>query len=213
MPYKLVIFDFDGTLADSAACSLEIFNETAEQFRFRKVNPDEIEELRGLNSREIIRRLGVPIWKLPLIARHMRRLAAEKAHRTALFPGIAPMIEDLARHGLRIVVLSSNAETTIRLVLGESLAASIDEFECGISLFGKARGIRRILKRCGIARSEAILIGDETRDMEAALKARIPAAAVFWGYATPAAFETFSLTATFSTVEEMAEFLSASHHL
>lgn len=210
MPYKLVIFDFDGTLADSAECSLEAFNETADRFRFRKVRPDEIEELRAQNSRDIIRRLGVPIWKLPLIARHMRRLAISKAHRITLFPGIAPMLDTLGRRDLRLAMLSSNAELTIRQVLGDELAASFDDFECGVSMFGKSRGIKRILRRSGFAPSEAIFVGDETRDVEAALKAGVAPAAVLWGYASPVAFEAFSLTAAFSSVEELSEFLSAS---
>ncbi len=60
MPYKLVIFDFDGTLADSITWFLEAFNDLAERHRFRKASPEEIEELRGQSSREIVRRLRHP---------------------------------------------------------------------------------------------------------------------------------------------------------
>lgn len=208
MPYKLVIFDFDGTLADSAAWFLERFNEVAERYRFRKLSHEEIEELRGQNSREIVRQLGVPVWKLPLIARYVRRLSIEDASGITLFPGIEAMLHSLDEGGTTLAVVSSNAEKTIRRTLGARLAASIDHFECGASVFGKARRFRRVLRASGVAAAEAIVIGDETRDIEAARQVGVTAAAVLWGYAKPAAFDGLGPMPTFGTVEEMARFLA-----
>ncbi|WP_088348046.1 MULTISPECIES: HAD hydrolase-like protein [Rhodomicrobium] len=208
MPYKLVIFDFDGTLADSAAWFLARFNGVAERYRFPKLTPDEIEEMRGQNSREIVRRLGLPLWKLPLIARHVRQLAMDDGGGITLFPGIEAMLRHLDARGMQIAVVSSNAETTIRRTMGAAIAASIDHFECGASLFGKARRLRRVLKSSGVAASEAIFIGDETRDIEAAHQAGIAAAGVLWGYAKPAAFEGVGPMTTFATVEDITSFLA-----
>lgn len=74
MPYRLAIFDFDGTLADSFPWFLSIMDQMADEFRFRRITPEEVGALSSLESREIIRRLDVPMWKLPLIATHMRKL-------------------------------------------------------------------------------------------------------------------------------------------
>ncbi|MFX8008309.1 HAD hydrolase-like protein, partial [Acinetobacter baumannii] len=63
--YRLVIFDFDGTLADSGDWFLSIADHLADRFNFRKVDPAEIERLRGQSSRYVIRYLGIPRWKLP----------------------------------------------------------------------------------------------------------------------------------------------------
>lgn len=208
MRYELVIFDFDGTLGDSAGWALEMLGEVSERFGFRNPGPDELEELRGLGSREVIRRLEVPLWKLPLIARHLRRQAIVNAHRFSLFPGIAPMLQRLDDNGAIVAVVSSNAEETIRKVLEPRLAAAIDRFECGASMFGKVRRIRRVLRRSGVPASAAIFIGDETRDIEAAHQAGVAAGAVAWGYSRPAAFADFEPLTRFSTVEEMAAFLA-----
>jgi len=208
--YRLVIFDFDGTLADSAAWFLETLNQMAERYRFRKVAPDEIEDLRGQGSRDVLRRLHIPLWKLPLIARRMRHLSMEAASRIVLFPGVETMLKNLSERDMRIAVASSNAEATIRRIIGARGAASVDYFECGSSLFGKARRIRRILKRSGVPAAEAIFVGDETRDIEAAHRAGVAAGAVLWGYARPAAFAGLEPAVTFATVEEMAGFLARS---
>jgi phosphoglycolate phosphatase-like HAD superfamily hydrolase len=76
MRYRLVIFDFDGTLADSFPWFLRSIDSVADRFRFRRLREGDVELLRGHGAREIIRYLGIPTWKLPFIARHMRRLKA-----------------------------------------------------------------------------------------------------------------------------------------
>ena len=76
MPPALVIFDLDGTLADSYPWFLRHVNDVADRFGFRRIADDDVEALRHAGSREILRRLDVPLWKVPAIARHMRRLKA-----------------------------------------------------------------------------------------------------------------------------------------
>lgn len=207
MRYKLAIFDFDGTLADSSGWFLEILNDVAAHYRFRQVSRSEIDELRGKTSREIVRQMRIPFWKMPFIARHMRELARDAGDRISLFPGIEKALTDLRTAGLKIGVVSSNAEDTIRRTLGGRLAASIDHYECGASMFGKARLVRRLLARAGLDSGEAILIGDETRDIEAARQAGVAAGAVSWGYINADALRAQGPVAVFTSVEEMADFL------
>jgi phosphoglycolate phosphatase len=208
LPYKLVIFDFDGTLADSISWVVEALDAVADRYGFRKAGPEERERLRGLGSREIMRELGVPVWKLPLIAGYMRRLAAEAAHRIVLHPGIAAMLTDLHARGVQLAVASSNAEANIRRIMGADLAATIGTFECGAAMFGKAQRLKRILARSGVTAAQAIYIGDETRDIEAARQAGIAAGGVLWGVANRAAFDIVAPKSLFASVDEMARALA-----
>lgn len=181
--YRLVIFDFDGTLADSGEWFLSIADHLAERFKFRRVAPDEVEGLRGRTSREVIRDLGIPRWKLPAIGRYVHALLAQQTDRIALFEGVAPLLEQLVASGVRIALVTSNAEDNVRAILGPANAALIDWFECGATLFGKAPRYRRVLRKSGVAVADAISIGDETRDVVAAKKVGICSGAVLWGYA------------------------------
>ncbi|MBY0581835.1 MAG: HAD hydrolase-like protein [Sphingomonas sp.] len=181
--YQLVLFDFDGTLADSGDWFLSKADELAERFKFRKINPDEIETLRGQTSRAVIKSLGIPRWKLPAIAKYLHAQLGKQAHMIALFDGVPAMIDTLYAAGIRLALVTSNSETNARKILGPEIAARISHFECGASLFGKARLFRRVLKRSKIPIDQAICIGDETRDMAAAAKVGVTAGAVLWGYA------------------------------
>src|SRR5262252_719608 len=86
--YDLVIFDFDGTLADSAAWFRSTVNHVAQRYGFRQITDMELEELRGQRTIDIVRYLGVPVWKIPFIARYMRQLVARDAHLIGLFDGV-----------------------------------------------------------------------------------------------------------------------------
>lgn len=185
MPYRLAILDFDGTLADSAGWFRCVINDVAREFGFRTVSDEDFARLRGQDNRAIVRHLGVPAWKLPLIARHMRGLARREAHRIRPFDGAIDALRGLKASGAVVAIVSSNDADTIRRILGPEGVACVDRIEGGASLFGKAAKFRRVLRATGIPPAEALAIGDEVRDIEAAAAAGIDSAAVAWGYADP----------------------------
>src|SRR3712207_5976592 len=98
--------------------------------------------LRGLSARQIIQHLGVPKWKLPLIARHARLLAKRDRAHIALFPGVDGMLAQLAAAGITLAVVSTNSEEMVRHVLGPKNAARITYYACGASVFGKQAHFR-----------------------------------------------------------------------
>ncbi|WP_292506977.1 HAD hydrolase-like protein [Methylobacterium sp.] len=180
--YDLVVFDFDGTLADSFPWFCSVLNGVADRYRFRRVEDGEIDTLRGMGASAIVRHLGIPAWKLPLISRHMTALAAREIDAIQLFPDIAPTIEDLHQTGLNLAIVSSNAEANVRRVLGPQLSSRITRYSCGAPLFGKTRHLKSVIRRTGITPQRTLYVGDETRDHDAACSAGCDFAAVAWGY-------------------------------
>lgn len=192
MAYKLVIFDFDCTLADSGDWVLGLLNSIASKHGFRETTPEEVEELRAFGNREIMARLGVRPWRLPFIARDLRRLSAQSAASIPLFEGAADLIEDLALSGIATAIVTSNAEQTVRRVLGPEVAGRIGYFSCGAAMFGKARKLREVVRAAKVERGEVLCVGDETRDIEAARQAGLASAAVIWGVHKPEALIAFA---------------------
>ncbi len=209
MTYALAIFDFDGTLADSGAWMFQALNEVAEHYGFRRVELAEVAALRGCDSREIMRRLGVPAWKLPSIAQHVRERIAREAADIPLFAGTHRLLDTLAAQGVALAIVSSNSESNVRRILGPDSAALIGCYECGASVFGKARKFRRVLQRLDMPKDRAICIGDEARDIEAAATAGLASGAVTWGYATSELLERHRPTVLFESMEEVAARLTA----
>ena len=125
MKYKLVIFDFDGTLADSFPWFLSVINTVAERYRFKRVDEHEGATMRRYSARQIVQHLEVPWWKLPFIARHACALAKRDRAQIALFPGVDHLLAQLAETGITLAVVSSNSEETVRHALGAENAARI----------------------------------------------------------------------------------------
>ena len=209
MKYRLAIFDFDGTLADSFPWFLEIVNDVADRFGFRRIEEHEVDTLRGYDVRGMIRHLRTPAWKLPLIARHMRARMAADIDRVSLFPGVSEMLRALHGHGVSIAIVTSNSEANVRRVLGAQNAALVRHYGCGASLLGKGSKLRRVLRASGIPAADAVKIGDEIRDVHAARTAGMASYAVGWGYAHAAALAAHGPDAVFEDIGQLTDALTS----
>lgn len=206
--YKLAIFDLDGTLSDSLPWFRGVMNAVADRHRFKRIEEDEIETLRGKSARELMAHLNISTWRLPFIVRDVRKRKAASLTDIPLFPGVHRMLGELAASGMTIAMVSTDSEANTRICLGDS-ARHISQFDCGASLFGKAGHFRSVLKRTGLAASQAICIGDELRDGEAARKAGIDFGAVSWGFAQREALTAISPTLIFDSVEDIPRLILA----
>jgi phosphoglycolate phosphatase len=207
MRYSLAIFDLDGTLADSLPWFQRHVNDVADRFGFRRIAEEDIVPLRRAAPREILERLDVPLWKVPRIARHMRRLKSAHLAEIPLFPGAGEMLRALKEGGLSLALVSSDWEGNARRQLGAANAALFSHFACGASLFGKAAKFQRVLKRAGVPPARVIAIGDEMRDIEAARAAGIACAAVTWGYAAPETLHALQPDLVIERMEDIARAL------
>ena len=183
MPFQLVVWDFDGTLVDSLAVSLAIFNRHAAELRYRPVeDPD---AARSMTTRQFMRHHGISVWRLPRLVKKFHAAAAAEAENLKLYPGLVDALAALGDGGMRLGILSSNKEDNIRRCLRSNGAERYFAFVVGYPrLFGKGKALRRILRAERADRSRVLYIGDEVRDIEAARKAKVASAAVTWGLHT-----------------------------
>lgn len=184
--FSLVIFDFDGTLADSFPWFIASLDQTTAHFGLARVDPAEIESLRHLSSRAALQHLGVPMLKLPAISIYMRNLFAEGIAGIPLFAGAADMLAGLSAAGVRLALVSSNAEANVRHVLGPA-AALVDHYACGSSLWGKAQKFGSVLRALRQSPARTLAIGDEIRDIDAARQTGLAAGSITFGYNARAA--------------------------
>jgi len=117
------------------------------------------------------------------------------------------MLRTLADNGVQLALVTSDSEANAREKLG-SAAALFSHFDCSASLFGKAAKFRRVIRRAGVDPAQAIAIGDEVRDIEAARAAGIACGAVCWGYAAPAALRALAPDFVFERLEDVTPVFS-----
>lgn len=205
MKYKLVIFDFDGTLADTLPWVLRNMDQVADKFKVERVDRSEIEALRSFDTRKLLKYYDVPLWKLALITKHVRTCLTKDIQQVSLFQGIDRLLQYLSEQGTKIAVVSSNSYDNVCQVLGPINAALIDYYECGVSIFGKPAKFRKILHKSGVKPTDVISIGDEIRDIQAAKHVNIASGAVSWGFASVNALKAQSPHEVFASIGEIAE--------
>lgn len=208
----MVVFDFDGTLADSYAWLVGALNRLAPRYGFRTVRPEDEPQLRRLGAAAILQRLQLARWKRPLVARSLRRLMAREIEQIALFPNVDRLLNELADCAVPLAIATSNAQRNIARVLGERHLALFEHVECGIGLGGKAARLRALRRRRRLGPGELLYIGDEVRDLEAARAAHAMSGAVTWGYNHPEALRAQRPDYLFAEPPQIAGLLLPRRH-
>ncbi|MGN5617513.1 HAD-IA family hydrolase [Xanthomonas hortorum] len=196
----LIIFDFDGTLADSFGFFLSTQRVLAERHGFRAAQAHEVEAARRLSTRELLKASRLRAWRVPLVAADFIRLM-RAAPPMALFDGIGDVVETLHASGTRLAVVSSNSVENVQRALGKDLSAKFAVIDGGAHLLGKQRALRRVLRATGYGATQAVYVGDQMADWEAAQVVGLPFAAVAWGYAHPEVFAGLAGTQLIERVE------------
>jgi phosphoglycolate phosphatase len=177
---KHVIFDFDGTLVDSLPVVVRIANQMVPKLN---IDDEELALIRELPAREIIKRSGIPYWQLLRLMIKGKKIMAQHLDELKVFKGIDAVIKELHQQGFQISVVSSNSEENIRKVLKrEGIESYFSGVYGNVGLFSKSRVFKIVLKDQKSKADDAIYVGDEVRDIEAAGKAHLPVISVTWGY-------------------------------
>lgn len=178
-----LIFDFDGTLVNSFNCVMEKTMLLADAFNFRKPDRSEIESLRDLSSREIIKSLNIPFYKIPrLIAAFRKELQAE-IPRLPPVTHIQGVLEKLFESGHVLGILTSNSvDNASNWLELHQLRHYFNFIHHESRYFSKKYLLKKTLQKYKIDKTGTFYIGDETRDLDAAAQNEVQAIAVTWGY-------------------------------
>ena len=203
MRYRLAVFDFDGTIADTMPWFASVANEVSDRYGIRRVDERELDMFREMNPIEIMKYLNVNPLRVPAMATYVRKRMAHEIDEITLVPGMADVLRALAAAGVGLAVVSSNARANVRKVLGPELSGLMAAFETGVALFGKPQKLRHVLSLRGMAPEDAMYFGDEIRDVEAALAVGMASGAVSWGYNSGASLAAHGATVVFRAPEEI----------
>lgn len=182
-PVAVIIFDFDGTIADSFDAVLQITNRLAREFGYAPASPEEIKRYQNLNSREILRQSQIPFYQLPFLLRRLKQEMRQDIDTLKPIGGIREALLTIKAQGHTLGIVTSNTEENVRRFLrSHQLDPIFDFLHSGVTLFGKGRTIQRLLRQNHLNPDSVVYVGDETRDIEAARAIKIRVIAVGWGF-------------------------------
>jgi phosphoglycolate phosphatase len=182
---RAVVFDFDGTLGNSLEVALDIYNDLARKRGLKQVTPEKWEVLRRGTIKQGLKELGIPRYQMPWLLAQGIKLAHSRSSKIQMFPGVKEVILELAAQDMPIFVLSTNSQDVVSEVLNKHGIGKEVEVLKSSRVFGKAKALRKLTKAHKLDPQSVWMVGDEVRDMEAAIKAGVHAVGVSWGFQPP----------------------------
>jgi len=202
-----VVFDFDGTIADTFLEGFRILNTLAEEFGFQKLPMDELDGARDFSTRDLIKKLGIPKMKLHRISKRGTELMTDHISEIKPCAGMLDLVRDLHQRGYRLGILTSNSETNVSAFLKKNDIEVFEFIKSSSKLLGKSSVIRHILKDRKLQPNDILFVGDEIRDIEAAQETGIHMAAVTWGYNSPTVIKASTPDYLFDAPQQIADLL------
>lgn len=182
--YKYVIFDFDGTLADTEEANFVIYQKLAEKYNLRNITMDELGHLKKMHAKEVMAYVELKKRYLPFLLKKGKSLLTQDIKNIRLCkPDIFNTIRKLKEMGMKTAIITTNSKTNVKLFL-EAHNADVFDIIVSATMFGKESKMKRIIKKEKFNSSECLYVGDEIRDIIAAKNAGIDIASVGWGYNT-----------------------------
>jgi phosphoglycolate phosphatase len=182
---KTLVFDMDGTIADSLWVGLECANKLAEKYKYDPIEFSPV--IRDLSFKEFLR-THLKLGKIKLIfwARELKRLINQNNDTVKIFPGIKELLSRLKEEKYHIGILTSNSTKNVLKTLKNNQIETYFDFMYTNSLpFGKWISLYRMLRRERLKKNETLYIGDEIRDIDSCNIVGLSSIAVTWGANSP----------------------------
>jgi len=203
---RAVIFDFDGTIADSLPAVIAVFEDLTGQPK--KFGPKQVNKLRALSLPELLVELKVPKWRVPLLLFRGRRMLRKHLTGIPVHAGMPIMLEMLQAQGILMYILSSNSTENVREYLRwHKLSQYFSGVYGGASLVGKAPRLLKLIEKEGLETKNSWYVGDETRDVSAARAVGLHIVSVTWGFNTRKALAAKKPDALADTAEDLLQIL------
>ena len=177
-----IVFDFDGTLADTLELGLNVYNRIAPEYDCQPVSEGEQELFRTKRPQELLEAYGISRLKLLTLVMRIRKEINRHVPEMKLFDNMEKALRDIREAGFGLGILTSNSVENVRQFLElNNLTALFDFIYSGRNFLGKERVIRKMMIREQLHAERIVYVGDETRDIEACQAAGISVIAVSWG--------------------------------
>jgi phosphoglycolate phosphatase len=201
-----IIFDFDGTIADTLDAVVKIVNDHSEHFGYTKVTKQDIPYLQGKKPREILSHLGISVFKLPSWVKKIHSEINKEITNMTPTVNISPLLSELSDDkDVHLGILTSNTQENVQQFLEKNKLDFFEFVRTGKSVFGKSHLINKIMKQQHLNQNDVFYVCDEVRDIEAARKSGIKSVAVTWGYNTKDALVKENPDFLVTTPDELRE--------
>ena len=179
----IILFDFDGVLADTLSDMLTFAQEACAQLGFpRTPTSADLNALETMSFVEYGRQLKLPPEHVDAFVRHCLRMFNNRPGPPKIFDGMAKVVSEAANHNT-LAIITGNTTPTVKGFLREYGLQEYIQLVIGVEQSGtRPEKIKSALKELARQGDVAYMVGDSVSDIRAAMQAGIKSIAVSWGH-------------------------------
>jgi len=177
-----LIFDFDGTLADTLAFTVNAALEINRKLDLLSDEKIDFEKFRSTDTVEFFKDLEISNIKLLFFIYKYQKKLTKEIDKVKVFENLPEVLNQLKKSGVGLGIATSNSTKNVKKFLENNNLDMFNFTYSSIDYFHKNKILERAIKKYGMEKENVIYVGDEIRDIKAAKEAGIKIASVTWGY-------------------------------
>jgi phosphoglycolate phosphatase len=212
--YRLVVFDWDGTLIDSAGTIVQCIQDAARDMGLEIPPAERARHVIGLGLHDSLRHAvpGLPIERYREFADHYRRHFLARHDSMLLFAGVRPLLEELKQQRLLAIATGKSRKGLDRALDGDGLRHYFAGSRCADETQPKPHPamLLELMDELSVDRASTLMIGDTSHDLEMARAAGVDALAVTYGAHDEPGLRACSPLGCFASVDALGAWLKTS---
>ena len=211
--YELIVFDWDGTLMDSAGAIVAAILAACRDLGLPEPTSQRARHVIGLGLQDALAYAvpELPVSDYPRMVERYRHHFLSIDHELTLFPGAFEMVEVLAERGHLLAVATGKSRVGLdRALRHTGLGHLFHASRCADECFSKPHPamLEELMDEFGVARERTVMVGDTTHDLNMARNARVDAVGVSFGAHPKGELEALAPVALLDTPEALAQWLA-----
>lgn len=204
----VILFDFDGVLADTMEDVLAFGREACAQLGFEcSPSPADLDALDTMSVADYGRQLKLPPEYIEEFSSRYLQLFIQKPTPPRLFPGMERVISQAAKNNA-LAIITGNSTLTVEAFLKEYKLQDYIKLVLGAEKkASRAEKIRSALRTLGRPAETAWMVGDSISDIRAAQETSLKSVAVTWGHQSFSRLQKAGPDYLVHSPQELAELL------
>ncbi|HEY8068792.1 MAG TPA: HAD-IA family hydrolase [Burkholderiales bacterium] len=212
--YPLVVFDWDGTLFDSAGVIAECIQQAARDMALPVPDRRTASHVIGLGLQDSLRHAlpSLPPEQYPDFLARYRRYFIEREDSLSLFAGVAELLEELRARGHRLAIATGKPRRGLQRALAASgLGPLFAASRCGDETNSKPHPamLLELMAELRLQAPQLVMVGDTSHDLGMAKSAGVDAVAVAYGAHPLETLRALAPRACVTSVGELRQWLTA----
>jgi phosphoglycolate phosphatase len=206
---NVVVFDFDGVLADTLDEMLHIVRLVCESMGYScEPSPADLNALDKMEFGELGRYLGIPADRVNEFVERTFRLFSARPVPPQIFPGMQEVVLGLAGENEIGILTGNSFQVVERFLETNDLSAAIAVVLSAEAPGNRSMKLKRIVSQLAGPTGNAYLVGDAVSDVQAAHESSVVSIAVTWGHQSEEKLRSANPDYLVHTPQELLSILS-----